>query len=546
MNSNENTAVDGAAVRVPDLSAIRLPLYALKGALHCIGDEETRPYLQGVFLHSVEQSIRVVATDGRRMMVTSVDKADKTDIPDWLEEGLLIPGPDLWPRIGFLEKLKAGTATISYAKGAPRVIVSDVTGDVLFRLAPLQVAFPDYQRVIETSSGAFSREVAADLTPVGYAAGQLKDVSAIAKVLDCEHIRIYSSTDGAPSIITFDEAPGSVLYLMPVTVRDPMPAQTARLLDGPIKGTIAALRAHQTRWEQRLETAAEAERELIEEKVEEYKKRIAGVLAQLTPALPAPKNFSGAVTKETPPAEISLPETPEDIRKREEEERLETERQAEEQKRRQRIDRANQRVRLSGRKLKTAQAEFNRLVKEAVGKAVEYVTDTDWQFRNGRTVEDVAAEFIEEYRDEHDGEDPLAPIAANGHAEPQADAGAAEQEPSEEETIDEGRRERASARSGMSKTQTKKALAQFSGDVRAILSGFGIRAEQSTIAGYYVDGYTHEETATALIEAQKREDAAAAEVNQEPDEPAQGEEQNPDAEMGTQEAADEALAEAAE
>lgn len=41
------------------------------------------------------------------------------------------------------------------------------------------------------------------------------------------------------------------------------------------RGTIAALRAHQTRWEQRLEDASDAERPHIAERIAEYKTRIA-------------------------------------------------------------------------------------------------------------------------------------------------------------------------------------------------------------------------------------------------------------------------------
>jgi len=45
-------------------------------------------------------------------------------------------------------------------------------------------------------------------------------------------------------------------------------------LGRPINKTIAALRAHRTRWEQRLKTAAEAEKAQIEATIAEYDARI--------------------------------------------------------------------------------------------------------------------------------------------------------------------------------------------------------------------------------------------------------------------------------
>jgi hypothetical protein len=52
-------------------------------------------------------------------------------------------------------------------------------------------------------------------------------------------------------------------------------ARGRKSLGTPIDRTIAALRAHKTRWEQKLRTAAEAERGDIEAKIADYDARIA-------------------------------------------------------------------------------------------------------------------------------------------------------------------------------------------------------------------------------------------------------------------------------
>ncbi len=278
---------------VPALSSVKVPLYALKGALACSSDEETRFYLNGVYIHRIEQSIRVAGTDGKRLFVCMIEQGDM-ELPAWLDAGVIIPRDELKPRLSFLDKLKEGTAVISFAPGAAKVVLSNANDDTVFRMEPVNGTFPDYQTgVIDKTHGAFTREASADFEAVGYDAGYLKEVGAIAKVLDSDYVRVFSSTAGEPSVITFDSAPGVILYLMPSTIKTALAPQTAKLLEGPIKGTIAALKAHQTRWQQRYDdlpgTAPESEREAIQIKIEEYVLRIANVIKQANPpALPSP------------------------------------------------------------------------------------------------------------------------------------------------------------------------------------------------------------------------------------------------------------------
>ena len=137
-------------------------------------------------------TIPFVSSDGDRLFVASFDRDEGDEIPDWLDTGVLIPASELKPRISFLDKLKNGTAVISFATGSPMVMLSDTREDCVFRMTPVIADFPDYQKfVIDKTVGAFSREVATDFQPVGYTAGYLKEVGAMAKVLESDYVRMY-------------------------------------------------------------------------------------------------------------------------------------------------------------------------------------------------------------------------------------------------------------------------------------------------------------------------------------------------------------------
>lgn len=289
--SEENEGTD-IVESVAEMTGVSIPIYALRGAISCCTDADAMRHMSGVYVHSFDGNLRIAASDGHRLFVASFEDLK---LPDWLiDGGVLISADDLKPRLALLDKLENTTALISFAKGASHVQVSDAADSVIFKLYPIADAtFPDYQAgVVEKALGAFSRE-AGDFQPVGYSAGYLKDVGAMAKLLASDYVRVYSSSAVEPSVVVFDQAPGVVLYLMPSKVDSPLAPQTAKLLEGPIKGTIAALRAHQTRWEQKLEQlppdAGETERSTIEEKVAEYQARIAKVItAANPPSLPSP------------------------------------------------------------------------------------------------------------------------------------------------------------------------------------------------------------------------------------------------------------------
>ena len=108
-------------------------------ARFAISTEETRYYLNGIFLHSVENELRSVATDGHRLACIKSDlPAGAEDIPS-----IIIPRKT----VGEVRKL------IEDSSGTLEIKVSDTKiqfnfNDIQLTSKLIDVTFPDYERVI--------------------------------------------------------------------------------------------------------------------------------------------------------------------------------------------------------------------------------------------------------------------------------------------------------------------------------------------------------------------------------------------------------------
>jgi DNA polymerase-3 subunit beta len=108
-------------------------------AKFAISTEETRYYLNGIFLHSVENELRSVATDGHRLACIKSDlPAGAEDIPS-----IIIPRKT----VGEIRKL------IEDSSGTLDIKVSDTKiqfnfNDIQLTSKLIDGTFPDYERVI--------------------------------------------------------------------------------------------------------------------------------------------------------------------------------------------------------------------------------------------------------------------------------------------------------------------------------------------------------------------------------------------------------------
>lgn len=125
---------------------------SLSRVAFAISTEETRYYLNGIYMHAVPVGnsavLRMVTTDGHRLAHHEMDSADGSPVPDFA--GVLVP-----------RKTVAHLLKVTGQKGAPeimRVIVNHqkvrfVVGNVTVLSKLIDGTFPDYRRVIPSAAG---------------------------------------------------------------------------------------------------------------------------------------------------------------------------------------------------------------------------------------------------------------------------------------------------------------------------------------------------------------------------------------------------------
>jgi DNA polymerase-3 subunit beta len=128
-----------------------LPANALRRMLsrtaHAISADETRYYLNGVFLHAADTRLRAVATDGHRMVRVDTRLPSGADDalawPDASATGIIVPRAAV---ADLLALLPANNANVAVFVGKTRMRVT--FGDIVLATKLVDGTFPDYRRVI--------------------------------------------------------------------------------------------------------------------------------------------------------------------------------------------------------------------------------------------------------------------------------------------------------------------------------------------------------------------------------------------------------------
>ena len=114
-------------------------------ARFAISTEETRYYLNGIFLHSVENELRSVATDGHRLARTSVDLPDGAN----LTNGIIIPRKAIYEIRKLIDDYSNDEiVSISLSDNKIRVKI----GNSVITSKLIDGNFPDYEKVIPTEN----------------------------------------------------------------------------------------------------------------------------------------------------------------------------------------------------------------------------------------------------------------------------------------------------------------------------------------------------------------------------------------------------------
>lgn len=291
MEENENET--GSVIVIAQPTPVLVDTSAMVAAISCASKDTSRPALNGVFVHRVDETLRIVATDGHRLFLHARERVEGEDEwPEWLAQGVILPTEGLKSRLSLLDDV----AKVSYAIEAPFVELSDRSESCRFRLRPVAMAYSDYQPILDRLK-AFDGNKVEEMTATAFDSKYFKAAGELAKALGSDAIRIHAMpTDQSPTLITFPSSEGSMLLLMPVTDNGVLSSSSMKVLAAPLQGTLAALRAHKTRWERKTGKAAT-------QKVAEYEQRIAAIVAGLEgpPALPAP---TGEDATETSPVAL--------------------------------------------------------------------------------------------------------------------------------------------------------------------------------------------------------------------------------------------------
>lgn len=114
---------------------------AMKGVQFAISTEETRYYLNGIYMHAEEGALLLVATDGHRLSKRTI-AADLLDNPLASFEGVIIPRATIGLILKLIEKQESVTVTLSDAK------IRVAAGDTVITSKLIDGTFPEYRRVI--------------------------------------------------------------------------------------------------------------------------------------------------------------------------------------------------------------------------------------------------------------------------------------------------------------------------------------------------------------------------------------------------------------
>jgi len=268
-NSND-TQTD--AQQLPERERIILPAALLKSALAVAAKNDVRYYLNGVQIIAEGRDLRVVGTDGHRMLVVS--NTEQSDFPAWLQEGFVIDRDNLSESLGLLCKLNGEQIAIEWAPGHKKANLRTLDGNTTIGLDVVDGKFPDWRRIVE-SSHAMGNEARKPMETASVNSKYLKEAGAVASVLGATNISPFIGKADEAILFTFDAAFPALLYIMPVRVEQKVSEGTLRMIGSGLKGSIAAFRAHRTRLLSNLNLAkTDAQKLRITSKIEEAEKRI--------------------------------------------------------------------------------------------------------------------------------------------------------------------------------------------------------------------------------------------------------------------------------
>lgn len=273
------------AEELPTPARILVPVAQLKAALAVAAKNDTRYYLNGVCIQLEAGALRVVATDGHRLLVCGLAQPLQKELPaDWPQGGFILSRELLAEALSVVGKLDA-QAIVEWGPGHRTAVVGDPSMRAAFRLDVVDGTFPDWQRVAQTQVGALNGEAREALTSTAINSAYLKSAGAVAATLGAKATHAYVGTSKDAAVFMFETEHPAMLYVMPMVTgeAEATVAKVAPLLGEGLRGSIAALRAWQTRLTSGLNLVkSDKAREEAEQRIATIAARIKALQGHLT------------------------------------------------------------------------------------------------------------------------------------------------------------------------------------------------------------------------------------------------------------------------
>lgn len=283
-----------------EMPGLALPLKFLTAALITAASKDIRYYLNGVFIHAADGEMRIVGTDGHRMIVSRFVPEGK--LPAWTEDGIILARDELAQALPVLQKngeehqgagsrdKTAGVVLLDYVKDAPAARLTCANGFGSFRVTPVPGKYPDYVRVLGDAGASLARGEGDAMRTAAIAVKYIKGAADIGTKLGATAINSFVGGEDVAAMFTFEGAPDTVLVVMPVrTGSDQVSDGVVKMLGvNGVAGSVAALRAHLTRTTKLLADTKNADdRERLQARRTSFEERIAHLI-EVTGDAPPP------------------------------------------------------------------------------------------------------------------------------------------------------------------------------------------------------------------------------------------------------------------
>lgn len=270
------------------IQAIALPLALLSSALLVAPKSDMRYYLNGVLLQGSGDEMRIVSTDGHRMLVSRFSLQEGETMPDWAPAGVIIPRGELAEAIPILSRnasMYTGqppAIVIEYGVGHANLALKSANGFASFSIKPIDGKFPDYGRILANLGPVLAREGLQALDASAIQTQYLKGVADVAAKLGAKAVQSFIGSGDVTSVFTFTGAPDSLMVVMPMRDCPAVSTGVAKMVgEQGLSLSLAAYRAHHTRTVKLIESAIGQERQDLKNKATMYSDKINWLLESI-------------------------------------------------------------------------------------------------------------------------------------------------------------------------------------------------------------------------------------------------------------------------